>query len=106
MASMSPNMDSTMVQPGAMEPHRHNVNEILVALHTDARSGLSHGEAHERLQEHGRNELTAKKPVPAWRKLLRQFTDVLVVLLLIAALVSAGLWLYERESALPYEAMA
>ena len=31
---------------------------------------------------------------------------MLVILLLIATLISAGLWLYERESALPYEAMA
>ena len=35
-----------------------------------------------------------------------QFRDVLVVLLLIATAISAGLWLYERDSALPYEAMA
>ena len=31
---------------------------------------------------------------------------MLVILLLIATSISAGLWLYERESALPYEAMA
>ena len=31
---------------------------------------------------------------------------MLVILLLIAAAISAGLWLYERESAWPYEAMA
>jgi Ca2+-transporting ATPase len=50
--------------------------------------------------------LTAEKPVPAWRKFLAQFQDVLVILLLIATSISAALWLYERESALPYEAMA
>jgi hypothetical protein len=44
--------------------------------------------------------------VPAWRRFLAQFTDVLVILLLVAASISAGLWLYERDSALPYEAMA
>jgi Ca2+-transporting ATPase len=49
----------------------------------------------------GRNELIAEEPVPAWRKFLVQFIDVVVILLLIAALVSAGLWLYERKSALP-----
>jgi Ca2+-transporting ATPase len=59
-----------------------------------------------RLQRDGRNELAAEEPVAAWRKFLAQFQDVLVVLLLIATLVSAGLWLYERESALPYEAIA
>ena len=50
--------------------------------------------------------MTAEKPVPRWRKFLAQFQDVLVILLLIATVISAGLWLYERESALPYEAMA
>ena len=39
-------------------------------------------------------------------QVLAQFTDALVVLLLIAALISAVLWLYERDTALPYEAMA
>ena len=44
--------------------------------------------------------------MPAWRKFLAQFADVLVILLLVATAVSAALWLVERESALPYEAMA
>jgi Ca2+-transporting ATPase len=78
----------------------------LSALATDARLGLSEAEARARLQRHGRNELAAEKPVPAWRKFLAQFQDVLVILLLIATLISGGLWLYERESALPYEAIA
>ena len=56
--------------------------------------------------DYGKNELTAEKPIPAWRKFLAQFHDVLVILLLIATGISAGLWLYERASALPYEAMA
>ena len=44
--------------------------------------------------------------MPVWRKSLEQFQDVLVILLFIATLISAVLWLYERDSALPYEAMA
>ena len=31
---------------------------------------------------------------------------MLVILLLVATVISAGLWLYERESSLPYEAIA
>src|SRR5207253_6791780 len=34
------------------------------------------------------------------------FTDLLVILLLIATAISAALWLYERDSPLPYEAIA
>jgi len=73
---------------------------------TDLRTGLSAHEARARLEQHGRNELTPEEPVPAWRKFLRQFQDVLVILLLIATVVSAAVWFYERNSALPYEAIA
>jgi Ca2+-transporting ATPase len=76
------------------------------ALGTDSQHGLSAAEAQARLAKHGRNELTAEPRTPAWRKFLAQFTDVLVMLLLIAALISAALWFLERESALPYEAIA
>jgi Ca2+-transporting ATPase len=78
----------------------------LTSLGTDAHLGLSEAEARARLEKCGRNELAAEEPVPAWRKFLAQFEDVLVILLLGATLISAGLWLYERESALPYEAIA
>jgi magnesium-transporting ATPase (P-type) len=52
---------------------------------------LSEAEAQARLEKYGRNELTAEKPVPAWRKFLAQFQDVLVMVLLIATLISAGI---------------
>jgi len=89
-----------------MKTYQQSVDEALSALGTDGRRGLSAGEARARLDKYGRNELTAEKPIPQWRKFLAQFEDVLVILLLAATVISAGLWLYERESALPYEAMA
>jgi Ca2+-transporting ATPase len=99
-------MPSEIFEPGGMAPHRQTVEGVLAALGTDAGSGLGARQAKERLERYGRNELAAERPVPAWRKFLGQFTDALVILLLVAALVSAGLWLYEREAALPYEALA
>jgi Ca2+-transporting ATPase len=87
-------------------PYQLPVDEVLATLDTDGRRGLSQEEARARLASYGRNELTAEKPAPWWKKFLAQFQDVLVILLLIATAISAGLWLYERESALPYEAMA
>ena len=88
-----------------MDPYRQTAEAVLTGLDADARSGLSRSEAEKRLARYGRNELTEENPIPRWRKFLAQFTDVLVVLLIIAALVSAGLWLYERNGVLPYEAM-
>jgi P-type Ca2+ transporter type 2C len=90
----------------AKNAYRQTVEDVLAALDVDAGSGLTRSEAERRLGQYGRNELTGEKPVPGWRKFLAQFTDVLVILLIVAGLVSAGLWFYERDTALPYEALA
>ncbi|PTR16162.1 calcium-translocating P-type ATPase/potassium/sodium efflux P-type ATPase,TIGR01523 [Nitrosospira sp. Nsp2] len=87
-------------------PYQQPVDEVLAAFVSDTRHGLSESEARARLDRYGANELEAEKPVPGWRKFLAQFQNVLVVLLLIATAISAGVWLYERDSALPYEAIA
>ncbi len=88
------------------QPHSGSAAEVLRALGSDARRGVSRAEARARLERVGPNALTAEKPVPAWRKFLAQFQDVLVVLLLAATAVSAALWLVERDTAWPYEATA
>ena len=89
-----------------MDPHRQTAAAVLAAFDTNAQSGLTHGQAQERLRRYGRNKLAAEAATSAWRKFLGQFTDALVLLLVAAASISAGLWLYERDSALPYEAFA
>ncbi|MFZ2224371.1 MAG: cation-translocating P-type ATPase [Candidatus Deferrimicrobium sp.] len=99
-------MSASGVQDTRAPEYRLGVDEVLTALEVDARRGLSEGEARARLARHGPNELSAEKPVPAWRKFLAQFRDVLVILLLVATAISAMLWLIERDSALPYEALA
>src|SRR5262245_671022 len=81
-------------------------DEVLAALASDAQAGLSHDEARRRLERYGSNELASERPTPAWKKFLAQFADPLVVLLLVASAISTGLWLLERASALPYEAIA
>jgi len=88
-----------------IEFHRLSVDEVLRSIGTSSRSGLSRLDAEQRLVRCGRNELQQQAPKPAWRKFLEQFTSVLVVLLMVAAAISAGLWLHERHSDLPYEAI-
>jgi Ca2+-transporting ATPase len=89
-----------------IEPHRQGVDEVLATLGANPQSGLGQEEARTRLARYGKNELAAEKPVPAWQRFLGQFRDILVILLLAAGLVSAGLWMFERDTALPYEAIA
>lgn len=99
-------MTKGIVEPRGKEPYRQAAGDVLAALGVDGRLGLSGGKAAARLEKYGRNELAKEKPIPAWRKFLDQFTDVLVILLIVAGLISLALWLVERESALPYEALA
>ena len=87
-------------------PYREPADAIVAALGSDARRGLGDDDVRRRLEQHGRNELAAEKPVPRWRRFLAQFQDVLVVLLLVATAISAALWFFERETPLPYEALA
>jgi len=86
-------------------PYQQTIEEVLAAV-SATRDGLSADEARKRLDKYGPNELSAEKQIPAWRKFLAQFQDVLVILLLIATAISFALWLYERDHDLPYEALA
>src|SRR5262245_48306329 len=88
------------------EPYRRQADEVINALRTDALRGLSGPEVGSRLERYGRNELATAKPIPRWRRFIAQFQDVLVILLLVATGISAGLWAYERDTNLPYEAIA
>src|SRR5690606_17859593 len=91
---------------GCTDAYRSQLPTVFEALGTDPDRGLDDGEAKRRLEARGRNELEVERPLSAWRKLLAQFQDTLVILLLVATAISAGLWLFEGRSGLPYEAIA
>jgi P-type Ca2+ transporter type 2C len=106
-----PNHLTVVVPTGSEAQHssiayRQRAEEVIAALGTRPRHGLTDEDARSRLEQHGRNELAAKQPIPPWRRFLAQFQDVLVILLLVATAVSAILWAFERDAALPYEAIA
>jgi P-type Ca2+ transporter type 2C len=86
--------------------YRLQASELIARLRTDERRGLADEDARARLAQYGANELAPEEPVPAWRRFVAQFQDVLVVLLLVATGISVALWSIERDAALPYEAMA
>jgi magnesium-transporting ATPase (P-type) len=57
---------------------------------TPLHAGLSSAEAARLLEQHGPNQLAAAETVPAWKKFLAQFKDMLILILIAAALVSLG----------------
>ena len=85
--------------------YQQPTEDVIAALSSDATHGLTSEEAQRRLAQYGPNELEAEQPIPAWRKFLAQFQDVLIILLLIAAAISLVVWLVERDEALPFESI-
>lgn len=69
--------------------------EVAQIWQTDSEKGLSREEAARRLESFGANALEAKQGVPALALLARQFSDFMVLVLLVAATVSGflGEWL-------------
>ncbi|HSP51690.1 MAG TPA: cation-transporting P-type ATPase, partial [Cryobacterium sp.] len=78
-----------------VDPAVTDAAEIARRLETDAARGLTGAEAARRLATEGPNELRAVRPVPFWRRILAQFNDPLIYLLLVATAVSLGAWLIE-----------
>ncbi|MGC1211044.1 MAG: cation-translocating P-type ATPase [Micromonospora sp.] len=87
------------------DPSLLDVAEVAGRLHTDPARGLTAEEAAARLRRWGPNELEPKERVPAWRKLLRQFADPVVYLLIGAVVVSLVAWVVEGSVGLPFEAL-
>jgi Ca2+-transporting ATPase len=85
------------------EPWRLDAADVARALAVDPARGLSVEEAEERRRRVGANELDATPPVPAWRRLLDQFADPLIYLLLGAVVVSFAAWLVEGAEGVPFE---
>jgi P-type Ca2+ transporter type 2C len=84
-------------------PWAEDPAQVTARLGVDPARGLSGAEAAARLAEHGPNQLEAAEQVPAWRKLLEQFRDPLVYLLIVAVVVSLVAWLIEGADEVPFE---
>lgn len=62
--------------------------EVSNALGVDQSRGLSAAEAQQRLQQYGPNYLEQKKKEPGWQAFLRQYGDLMQIVLLVAAVVN------------------
>ena len=65
--------------------------EIVKLLDVNPKHGLSDDEVVKRQKQFGPNRLTARRSLPAWRRLLNQFHQPLVYILLVSAIVTLAL---------------
>ncbi|EGT3616867.1 calcium-transporting P-type ATPase, PMR1-type [Clostridium perfringens] len=71
--------------------YKKSKNEILQELNVDEKNGLTSEEALERLEKYGKNKLVTKKKKTVLQQFLAQLKDVMIYILIIAAIISAFL---------------
>ncbi|MCW5849417.1 MAG: cation-translocating P-type ATPase [Anaerolineae bacterium] len=90
-------------------PYQLAAEEVVLALDSDRQRGLNAEQVHERLVEFGPNALQATPPPTPLDIFLAQFKEPLVLVLVAATLVSAGVWFLERgqpgAEPLPYDSL-
>jgi magnesium-transporting ATPase (P-type) len=94
---------SPIADPG--DPSLRDGEDVARALDTNVQRGLTTDEVSRRVAEDGPNELRATPPVPLWRRILAQFQDPLVYLLLGAIAVSLIAWVIEGREGVPVDAI-
>ncbi len=87
LEKFSPRVIST--QKGDHSWHAMGAEDVLEELETLAEQGLNAKEVENRLQEFGPNRLTEAPPTTFWQMLWEQFNSFVVIMLIVAALVSA-----------------
>lgn len=70
-------------------PYQGSAQEIVQQLTVHPETGLSAAEVEERRAKYGLNRLQEKKKEPLWKKVLAQLTDIMVIILIIASIISA-----------------
>lgn len=89
------NTQDATTKGGGRAWHSMETDDVRAVLETDAKSGLTREEARKRLDAHGPNVLPEQSRESALRRLLRQFHNVLIYVLIAAAVMTAvlGHWI-------------
>jgi Ca2+-transporting ATPase len=87
--------EQTSIKEQTQQPnlpwHTISGGEILAELEVNREEGLSEEQISQRLDTFGTNELQEAPPISIWVKVYEQFANFVVVLLLVAAVISAVL---------------
>lgn len=80
-----------------MKAYQQTIEELLIELQTNKKNGLSLEEVQNRKLKYGENKLKEEKKKSSFQKFLDQFKDAMIIILLIAAAISFGLAIQEKE---------
>ena len=78
-----------------MKSYCQSKEEVLGSLNSSAEIGLSASEAERRLSENGKNKLKEGKKKSVIRRFFEQLADPMTIILIVAAVISGALAIYE-----------
>ena len=81
-----------------MKEYLSSADDVLSAQGTDGESGLSEAVASERLAKHGPNKLKEEEKTPLWIRFFQQMADPMVIMLIVAAIISAATGMIKGEA--------
>src|SRR5262245_15038351 len=81
-------------QDRPLEPYSASAASVLESLGSDRVHGLSSTDVAAAIARYGHNELAEAPPIPLWKKLLAQFKELVIWILIVAAIISGvvGEW--------------
>ena len=101
------NLDAPVIEqndaPGPQDDkhwHAQTSAQVLESFQTTSARGLTAETASQRLEQYGLNELVEAKRTTIWQMLWQQFNNFVVILLIVAAIVSAILGDYPEAAAI------
>lgn len=80
-----------------MTGHNEDANQVVQFLQSDLTTGLTQGQVEEKRAQFGENKLKEKKKKTTLQRFAEQFKDVMILILIIAAIVSFAIACIEGE---------
>jgi len=82
---------------GSNRPECQGIEEVIKNFNSDEQNGLTTSNITQLREKYGWNELEKKESTPLWELVLEQFDDVLVKILLAAAMISFALAYFDDQ---------
>ena len=80
-----------------MSAYSENLDSLILNLETDKSNGLTDSQVNEKFKKYGQNKLTEKRKKSAFRRFIDQFKDVMILILIAAAIVSFSIAFHEGD---------
>ncbi|OUO33724.1 cation-translocating P-type ATPase [Olsenella sp. An290] len=80
-----------------MKEYLASTKDVLGELSSNEESGLTSAEASSRLAQYGPNELEKEEKTPLWKRFFEQMADPMVIMLIVAAVISAVTGMIQGE---------